>query len=109
MKIGSAIKSIRKKLGITQSDLAVKCSLSQTSLSLIEGNQKRPSRNTVTKICEVMDIPEFVIYVVALGESEVPASKVESFKIFYPIIMKLTLQMLDEEHVKLIEGDGKYG
>ena len=69
MNIGLAIKSIRKKLSITQYELAEKCDLSQTSLSQIETGVKRPSQRTITKVCMVLDIPESIIYIVAMQEA----------------------------------------
>ena len=49
MNIGLAIKSIRKKLSITQYELAEKCDLSQTSLSQIETGVKRPDSQHIIR------------------------------------------------------------
>lgn len=102
MNIGSAIKSIRKKLAITQYELAEKCDLSQTSLSQIETGIKRPSQRTITKVCSVLDIPESIIYIVAMQESDVPASKRGVYELVYPSIKSLALQMVSSEHLDLV-------
>ncbi len=102
MNIGSAIKSIRKKLSITQYELADKCDLSQTSLSQIETGIKRPSQRTITKVCAVLDIPESIIYIVAMQESDVPASKRGVYELVYPSIKSLALQMVSSEHLDLV-------
>lgn len=102
MNIGSAIKSIRKKLSITQYELAEKCDLSQTSLSQIETGIKRPSQRTITKVCSVLDIPESIIYIVAMQESDVPASKRGVYELVYPSIKSLALQMVSSEHLELV-------
>src|ERR1700744_5184921 len=103
MNIGSAIKSIRKKLDITQYELAEKCALSQTSLSQIETGLKRPSQKTLTKVCTVLDIPESIIYIVAMQEADVPPSKKGVYELVYPSIKSLALQMVSPEHMGLVE------
>ena len=103
MNIGSAIKSIRKKLGIPQWDLAEKCGLSQTSLSQIENNQKRPSPKTVAKLCSVLEIPESIIYIVAMEDVDVPDSKKRAYQLIYPSIKNLAMQMVNPEHRSLID------
>ncbi len=102
MNIGLAIKSIRKKLSITQYELAEKCDLSQTSLSQIETGVKRPSQRTISRVCTVLDIPESIIYIVAMQEVDVPASKKSVYDLVYPSIKSLALQMVSAEHIGLI-------
>ena len=102
MNIGSAIKSIRRKLAITQYDLADKCELSQTSLSQIETGVKRPSQRTINKICLVLDIPESILYIVAMQEADVPPSKKGVYELVYPSIRSLALQMVSSEHMDLV-------
>lgn len=102
MNIGLAIKSIRKKLAITQYELAEKCELSQTSLSQIETGVKRPSQRTITKVCKVLDIPESILYIVAMQDTDVPASKKGVYDLVYPSIKSLALQMVSPEHMELV-------
>ncbi len=102
MNIGLAIKSIRKKLSITQYELADRCELSQTSLSQIETGVKRPSQRTITRVCSVLDIPESIIYIVAMQEADVPPSKKSVYELVYPSIKSLALQMVSAEHMGLV-------
>lgn len=102
MNIGSAIKSIRRKLSITQYELAEKCELSQTSLSQIETGVKRPSQRTINKVCNVLDIPESILYIVAMQEADVPPSKKGVYELVYPSIKSLALQMVSSEHMGLV-------
>ena len=102
MNIGSAIKSIRRKVGITQYELAEKCELSQTSLSQIETGVKRPSQRTLNKVCRVLDIPESILYIVAMQETDVPPSKKGVYELVYPSIKSLALQMVSAEHMALV-------
>lgn len=102
MNIGLAIKSIRKKLNITQYELAEKCELSQTSLSQIETGVKRPSQRTISKVCHVLDIPESILYIVAMQDTDVPLSKRGVYDLVYPSIKSLALQMVSPEHMELV-------
>ncbi len=102
MNIGLAIKSIRKKLSITQYELADRCELSQTSLSQIETGVKRPSQRTISRVCMVLDIPESIIYIVAMQEADVPPSKKGVYELVYPSIKSLALQMVSAEHLGLV-------
>ena len=102
MKIGSAIKSIRKRLGVPQWELAEKCELSQTSMSQIENNIKRPHPKTVAKICEVLEIPESIIYIIAMEDVDVPVNKKGTYKLIYPSIKSLALQLVQAEHLNLV-------
>ncbi len=67
--------------------------ISQTALSQIENNKKRPGGNTLRKICKGLDIPEAVLYIMALDESDVPESRKEIFTLLYPSIKNLALEI----------------
>jgi len=103
MKIGSAIKSIRKKIGVPQWELADKCGLSQTSMSQIENNIKRPHSKTIAKICEALEIPESIIYIIAMEDVDVPSNKKNTYNLVYPSIKSLALQLVKKEHMDLVE------
>jgi len=100
MNLGVAIKSIRKKLNITQFDLAEKCNISQTSLSQIETGLKRPSSKTLKKICDVLDVPESVVYILAMQETDVPSSKASIYNMLFPSIKSLALQIVGNEYLE---------
>ena len=99
MKIGSAIKSIRKRLEISQWELAEKCEISQTALSQIENDIKRPHPRTVAKICDVLEIPQSIIYIIAIEDSDIPSSKKPAYQYIYPSMKDLALQLVDSEEV----------
>jgi XRE family transcriptional regulator, regulator of sulfur utilization len=97
MNIGLAIKSIRKKLSITQQELAERCGITQTALSQIETGIKRPSHRTISKICKTLDIPESIVYILAMQEEDVPAAKKDVYELIYPSMKSLALQMVSNE------------
>ena len=103
MNLGIAVKSVRKQLDITQYELAERCNLSQTSLSQIENGIKRPSPKTIKKICEVLEIPESVIYILGMQETDVPVNKKSVYDLIFPSIKNLALQIVGAENQHFIE------
>lgn len=86
MKIGILIKKLRIEKRISQGELAKVCKLSQNSLSQIELGLKRPSSKNLTKICEVLEVPESLLYLYGLEENDIPERKKEIFNIMYPVL-----------------------
>jgi len=103
MNIGLAIKSIRRQLDITQYQYADRCNISQTSLSQIENGVKRPSARTIKKVCEVLDVPESIIYILGMQDTDVPESRKNVYEMLFPSIKNLALQIVSAEHKQLIE------
>ena len=97
MKIGTAIKSIRNNRHLSQNELAELCGLSQTALSQIEANKKRPGEKTLQKICNGLNIPVAVLYIIGLDETDVPEKRKEIFNLLYPSIKNLALEIAGKE------------
>ena len=91
MNIGLSIKSIRKKLNKDQTELAKQCGISQTSLSQIETGLKRPSRRTINKLCKALEIPEGVIYIMAMQENDISPAKRHIYQSVFPSLSRLAL------------------
>jgi XRE family transcriptional regulator, regulator of sulfur utilization len=104
MNVGIAIRSIRRKIGITQYELAERCNISQTSLSQIENGIKRPSTRTIKKVCEVLEVPESVIYILGMQETDVPSSRRGVYDMLFPSIKSMALQIVGSEHKDYVEG-----
>ena len=98
MNIGAAIKKIRLEKEISQGDLSKTCEISQTSFSQIENGIKRPSANTLNKICKALDVPETIIYLYALEESDIPKSKKEVFKVIFPAVEEMIKKLIVEDN-----------
>lgn len=103
MNLGVAIRSVRRQLGITQQELAEKSKISQTSLSQIENSVKRPSNKTINSICSVLDVPEAVLYILAMQDSDVPTNKKNVYDMLFPSIKSLALQIVGDENKDIIE------
>ncbi len=54
MELGSKIKSMRMQLMLTQEELANRCELTKSYISLLENNKTSPSIQTLTHILEVL-------------------------------------------------------
>ena len=102
MNLGLSSKVIRRELGITQYELSEKCGISQTSLSQIETGTKRPSPRTIKRICEVLEVPESIIYILGMQDSDVPESKKGIYSLIFPSIQNLALQIVSDEHVAFV-------
>lgn len=94
MNIGSAILRIRKRLNLSQKELSEKCTISQTSLSQIENGIKIPSKRTILKICNVLEIPETVIYLLAMESTDIAQNKRNMYELIQPSIVSLTLELV---------------
>jgi len=94
MHIGSAIRLVRKKANLSQGILAEKCGMSGTALSQVEVGIKKPSKRTVLKICTALEIPEFVIYMLAIQETDIDMAKIREYRVVYPVIQNLLLQIV---------------
>ncbi|NMF06589.1 helix-turn-helix domain-containing protein [Clostridium beijerinckii] len=56
MSIGENIKKYRTTLGLTQKQLAEKCSLSESAIKYYESNRRNPKIETLTKIADTLKI-----------------------------------------------------
>ncbi|TRZ41674.1 helix-turn-helix domain-containing protein [Robertkochia solimangrovi] len=93
MDLGKVIKLLRKKQGLNQKELASRCGLSQTYLSLIEGNRKEPNLATLKAIANELNVSLPILFFMSLGKEDVPESKREMFEILEPTIKDLIKQI----------------
>jgi transcriptional regulator with XRE-family HTH domain len=97
MHVGSAIRRIRKKVSLSQFELSQKCAITQTALSQIEVGVKIPSQRTLHKICNALDVPESIIYILGLQETDVSVSKKDTYNVVHPVMQGLILQLAQPE------------
>lgn len=88
MKIGKAIKKIRKELGFSQKDFADLCDISTTHLSQIENNKVNFNFSIIETISEITEIPIPVILFLSMEESDVKPDRIELYRVFTPTIDK---------------------
>jgi transcriptional regulator with XRE-family HTH domain len=86
MNIGKSIKELRTKKGYNQKDFAALCNISQTAISQIENGVSQPSKTTLKTICKQLEVPETILYLYGMDESDIPENKKELYAILYPAI-----------------------
>lgn len=94
MNTGKAIRTIRTNLGLSQSEFAEKCGITQTSLSQIETGRKRPNSGTIKKICSSLDITEGMLMVLGLDYSDAPKENKGKYDMLYPHIVSMVLDIM---------------
>ena len=99
MDLGNTIKIIRTKRKIRQNDLAERCNLSQTYLSLIENNQKEPNISTLKQICLCLDVPLPFVFFMSLDEQDIQVNKKEAFKLVAPAINNFISEFFNNTNV----------
>ncbi len=62
VNFGAIIKKYREQSEFTQKDLAIDLEITPTYLSAIENSRKEPSLALIKKICEVLKLPEEVLF-----------------------------------------------
>lgn len=96
MNIGIAVKLLRQKKGLSQTKLSQLCGLSQTTLSHIEKGVKKPSSTSVTRIAKALGVPEPLMYLYGMEESDVANDKVFMYKKLFPTIQSLIKDIIEE-------------
>lgn len=91
MNIGQSIREIRKSKGLNQKQLSAQCGMSFNALCQIETGRTLPQRETLNKICVVLNVPVSYIYFNSLDEKDVQESKIPVFKALKKAIMELLL------------------
>lgn len=54
--LGDALRLARRTLNFTQSEVAAKCGITVTYLSLIENNKRVPTFDTLAEILKALDV-----------------------------------------------------
>jgi transcriptional regulator with XRE-family HTH domain len=89
MDLGSVIKKNRKLRGLTQSELAENCGITQTYLSQIEGNHKEPNLSTLKLISDNLELPLPILFFLSMTEDDVQHDKRQAFQIISPSMKSL--------------------
>lgn len=97
MKIGKAIKDLRKEKGIKQGEFAQTIGISGTSLSLIESDTTTPKKTILEKICKNLDISVEVLYLLSVREEDIPEKNKERYKEMFPKVHEMMIQIFSED------------
>lgn len=75
MDVGQAIKTIRLKHGLTQTQLAERCSMSINTICMLETGKVFPPKSTVEKLCQAFGIPQSYLMLATIEENDIPEEK----------------------------------
>lgn len=84
MNIGKTIKQLRQAANYNQVELSSKAGITQTSLSQIELGKKRPTQQTLDKICDALDINESILYIMSTSIEDIPVENREAYQDLFP-------------------------
>lgn len=98
MKNGSIIKAERKKRGLSQNQLAARCSITVTYLSLIENDKKEPTVSLLRTIAENLNLPLPILIFMSLDDEDIPESKKEFFNIVKPSIDAILQNLIEDAY-----------
>ena len=94
MKIGHAIKKLRKDAVLNQKTYAWRIGITQTYLSLIESGKRTPNMSVIEKISEFHEVPISILFWFSLEESEVSETKKEYYRLIKPTLDRLIESIL---------------
>lgn len=80
MNFTHALKLSRKKIGITQKELASRCEISHEYMCKIENGRQIPNIPMIQRIAKELNIPASLLTLLAVSENEVKEEKRELFK-----------------------------
>lgn len=103
MELGKIISVIIKKRGLTQVALAKKIGKSPTALSQIIKGNYYPSPDTLEKISNALDVPKPIFYFLSISEEEIPADKLELYRLLAPAIEDFLLKIFGSEYENILE------
>lgn len=93
MNVGQAIKALRLKQGMTQTQLADKVGMSTNAVSLLELGKTYPPKNTIEKLCEVFGISQALFQLSTIEEEDFPEEK----RVLYRALLEpLRNELLDK-------------
>lgn len=75
MKLGSAIKSLRRETAITQKAFANQLGITNSYLSQVENERKVPSLDLLRNICNQLKISVPMLIMFAMEPEDIPESK----------------------------------
>lgn len=79
--LGKNIRCIRKSRKLTQEKFAEMIGVETPALSKIECGRSYPSRNTIEKVIEVLDIPPYLLYLVDEEDFDIEKAYTETLEL----------------------------
>lgn len=80
MDLGKAVRELRKEKGVRLKDFAEKIDMSTTAVANIEKSASFPTKRTITRICDALDIPVSVLMLHCITEDDVSPERRDAFR-----------------------------
>jgi len=93
MTTGKIIKILRKEIYGNQEAFAKECNITQTYLSQIENDKREPHGDTLRIICDKLDIPVAVLYVLSGDLEHMSLEKRKAVEGIYNDLKQMILQL----------------
>ena len=103
MELGKVINALIKKRGLTQVEVAKQIGKSPTALSQIVKGIYKPNPATLEKICEVLNIPQPILYFLTISEKDIPEDKLELYRMLAPSLRDFLMKIFGEDTMVLTE------
>jgi len=95
MDLGKSVKTVRKNKGYNQEQFCKLVGITQSYLSGIENNKRKPSTEVLEKIADTVNMTLPVLFWFAVEEKDVHNTKLEMFRLFKPSIDKLITDLFN--------------
>ncbi|WP_375587012.1 helix-turn-helix domain-containing protein [Flagellimonas aurea] len=102
MELGKVINVLIKKKGLTQVEVANRIGKSPTALSQIIKGNYNPNPDTLQKICDVLEVPQPILYFLTISEEDIPIEKLELYRMLAPSIKDFLIKIFGEEKKELL-------
>ena len=89
-RTGSRIRELRKRAGMTQSELASKLGVSPSAVGMYEQGRREPDNKIIIKLCRIFDVSGD--YLIGTSDSDGQQNSVEVSEVFDEFTRKLSEQ-----------------
>jgi XRE family transcriptional regulator, regulator of sulfur utilization len=94
MNLGTTLRDLRKKKGMTQVAVAKKLKMTQAHVSKIESGESKPNTETLEKLSTLYGLtPQIVLYM-SMKEGDVPKKNRKLFQQLKPIMDDMIEQLI---------------
>lgn len=101
-RLGLNVRRYRKRLGITQEQLAEKCEKSLGTIQLLESGKVWPELATIVRLAETFDVPDRALFEAENGSESVRGADTNLLR-----ELLLTLATLDDDEIRSILADAR--
>jgi len=93
MDLGQAIKTLRVKQGLTQTQLAELCDMSTNSICSLETGKAYPPIATVRRLCDAFGVPQSYLLMTSIEEGDIPEEK----RVLYKFLETLRNELIESK------------